>query len=158
MTNFGEAYDMKISRVLCSFCLGVCGWAGSVAVSNLPAAELLRGPYLQMTTPTGATIRWRTDVASESIVFYGVNASNLHLIAGDFDPTTEHEIQLEGLEPESRYFYAIGSLDESLAAGPDYFFITHPPPGRPRPTRVWAIGDCGTANTGAGNQVGVRNA
>src|SRR5207237_8770456 len=97
MTSFTEAYDMKTSRVLCSFCLGACGWAASVAVSNLPAAELLRGPYLQMTTPTCAPIRWRTDVASERIVFYGVDGSNLDLIAGCVAPTTEHEIPLEGL-------------------------------------------------------------
>ena len=120
--------------------------------------ELTRGPYLQTGTHTSVTLRWRTDEPTGSIVLYGTELNNLHLSAGDLGPTTEHIVELSGLQSDKRYFYSIGDVDTTLAAGPDYFFITHPVPGTVKPTRIWAIGDCGTFNTGVGNQVAVRDA
>jgi hypothetical protein len=113
---------------------------------------------LQSGTHTGVTVRWRTDEPTESIVYYGKEADDLHFIVGDIEPTTEHIVEIAGLDPETKYFYSVGDLVESLASGPDFFFITHPVPGTIKPTRIWVIGDCGTFNTGAGNQVGVRDA
>jgi hypothetical protein len=67
-------------------------------------------------------------------------------------------VTLSGLDPARKYFYSIGDLTETLAEGAEYFFITHPVPGPAKPTRIWAIGDCGTFNTGAGKQAAVRDA
>jgi hypothetical protein len=122
------------------------------------ALDLVRGPYLQTATPTSIIIRWRTDEPTESLVHYGVAPTNLHLIAGDLLLTTEHIVEIAGLNPATRYYYSVGDLEEEFIWGPEYFFFTHPVPGTVRPTRIWAIGDCGTFNTGAGNQVGVRDA
>ena len=122
------------------------------------AAQLLRGPYLQKPAPDSILIKWRTDEPTDSVVLYGTESHRLHWLDGDLEPTTEHEVQLTGLTAATRYFYSIGSLDETLATGLDFSFLTHPTPGRAKPTRVWVIGDCGTANTGAGNQAGVRDA
>ena len=133
-------------------------FAANFGPTAASAAQLLRGPYLQTPTPVSIIIKWRTDEATESIVLYGTESDRLHLIDGDLDPTTEHEVQLTELSTATRYFYSIGSLDETLAEGQDFSFLTHPTPGRAKPTRVWVIGDCGTANTGAGNQIGVRDA
>src|SRR4051812_42963603 len=79
------------------------------------AAALVRGPYLQIATPDSMRIRWRTDEATESLVFYGTNPNNLHLLNGDLEATTEHEVRLLGLTPATRYYYSIGDFSEALA-------------------------------------------
>ena len=58
------------------------------------AATLLRGPYLQTATPDSITVRWRADAPTESVVLYGTESGSLHLIDGDLDLTTEHEVKL----------------------------------------------------------------
>ena len=121
-------------------------------------AELTRGPYLQTASSAGITIRWRTDVPTESVVLYGTNADNLRFIAGDLQQTTEHIVEIGGLDPNTRYFYSVGEFFDTLASGPDYYFTTHPLPGQSKPTRIWAIGDCGTFGVGGMGQIAVRDA
>jgi len=64
---------------------------------------LLRGPYLQVATPTSITIRWRTDASARSQVRYGTAASNLDRTAVDSTLTTEHIVKLTGLTPRTKY-------------------------------------------------------
>src|SRR5262245_24231916 len=99
------------------------------------ALELTRGPYLQTSTPTSIIIRWRTDEPTESIVYYGTSPINLHSIAGDLFPSTEHFVEIAGLTPNTRYYYSVGDLEEEIAWGPEYHFFTHPAPGTAKPTR-----------------------
>ena len=48
------------------------------------------------------------------------------------------------LQPETRYYYAVGNTDEILSgADLDHHFETFPLPGPPRPTRIWVLGDSG---------------
>lgn len=108
-----------------------------------------RGPYLQLGTPTGMTIRWRTDVASSSRVRIGATADSLGLAFDDATVTTEHTVQLSGLQPDTQYYYAIGSTTSILASGPEYSFLTPPATGTAQPTRIWVLGDSGTANATA---------
>jgi hypothetical protein len=124
-------------------CLLVVGLDGMFA--DLHAAVLQRGPYLQIATPDSITLRWRTDVACESIVNYGTDLNVLTSSASDLNTTTNHEVRLTGLTPSTRYFYSVGSSNETLAVGADCNFITFPPPGQAQPTRVWVIGDAGQA-------------
>src|SRR6266478_4702920 len=124
-------------KILLFACLYVAGHTSVFGVETDP--DLLRGPYLQMGTPNSTTVRWRTVSEAESIVLYGTDPNNLHLLSGDLEPTTEHEVVLGGLSPQTKYFYSIGDLGTSLAEGPDYFLMTQPPPGRVTPTRIWAI-------------------
>src|SRR5213075_589408 len=65
--------------------------------------------------------------------------------------TNEHIVTLSGLEPDTRYYYAVGSSAWTLASGNDYWFKSSPPVGTDRPTRVWVLGDSGTANVNARN-------
>lgn len=130
----------------------------SALASTSSGLELTRGPYLQTATPTSIIIRWRTDEPTESLVHYGTAPTNLHSIAGDLLEKTEHVVEISGLNPNTRYYYSVGDLEEEIAWGPDHHFFTHPIPGTAKPTRIWAIGDCGTFNTGFGNQLGVRDA
>jgi hypothetical protein len=117
--------------------------------SDFPA--IVRGPYLQRGTPTTVTVRWRTDAASNSRVRYSTNVLNLNLAANNALISTEHEVTLSGLAPDTRYYYAVGSSAAMLTTGTDYSFTTAPRRGTPKPTRVWALGDSGTANVDAQN-------
>src|SRR5438874_1513980 len=55
------------------------------------AAVVTRGPYVQMGTPTGMTIRWRTDRPDPGRVLYGTAAGALTGVADQGAPTTDHE-------------------------------------------------------------------
>lgn len=136
----------------------ICLLFGALTFSG--AAELIRGPYLQMGTPNSVIVKWRTDEPTNSLVRYGSSPSALLLLAGDDEVfTTEHEVKVVGLIPNRKYFYSIGTSEETLAPGnTNQYFITHPLPGLAKPTRIWAIGDCGTASAGNFGSHLVRNA
>jgi len=122
-------------------------WIVVCSSGSLGGTELMRGPYLQNATPQSVTIRWRTDEAIESIVRYGTNLAELSDVRGNLVSTTNHEVQVSGLLPDQRYFYSIGRFSEVLAGGDEnHFFVTPPVPGTKKPTRIWAIGDCGIAS------------
>ena len=122
----------------------------------LDAATVTRGPYLQLATPTSMVIRWRTAVATDGRVRYGAAPGSLTSVADAAVTGTEHEILLAGLAPDTRYYYSVGTAAGPLAGGDaDHFFVTPPEAGPVKPTRIWIIGDAGTASA---NQVAVRDA
>ncbi len=107
----------------------------------------MRGPYLQNGTPQSVTVKWRTHEPVESIVRYGTNLAELSDVRGNLISTTNHEVQVSGLLPDQRYFYSIGRFSDILAGGDEnHFFVTPPVPGTKKPTRIWVIGDSGTAS------------
>ncbi|MBT3267892.1 metallophosphoesterase family protein [Candidatus Poribacteria bacterium] len=124
-----------------------------LALVDVPVAKALqvtRGPYLQIGTPTSIVVRWHTDEATDSRVTYGAALGEMGNEADDASVTTEHEVNITDLLPATKYHYAVGDQSASLAgADTEHFFITAPLPGTPVPTRIWAIGDSGTANNNA---------
>ena len=108
-----------------------------------------------MGTPTGVVVRWRTDLPTDGCrVLYGTSASDLHLAAEDTTLTTEHEVRVGSLSPDTQYFYGIGSTAGTLVSGADCTLFTAPPVGSLLPTRVWVLGDSGTGDAVA---AAVRN-
>jgi hypothetical protein len=122
---------------------------------NNPTATLTRGPYLQMANQTGVTLRWRTNVATDSKIEVGSSAGNYTLSATDPAVTTEHIIRMEGLTADTRYYYRFGSSTQVLQGGSDHFFSTAPPATTTRKLRIAAFGDCGKAGA---TQTAVLNA
>ncbi len=121
-----------------------------------PTTSMTRGPYLQRGTPTSIVVRWRTQTATDSRVQFGVSPGVLTASVADGLMTTEHEVEISGLAPGTRYYYAVGSSSETLWGGTSAtYFITAPAPGSYAPLRVWVLGDSGTANAGIAQ---VRNA
>lgn len=109
-----------------------------------------RGPYLQRGTPTTVTIRWRTRRPTISRVVHGPAPERLNREVRHETPTIEHEVTLTGLEPRTRYYYAIGGEGGFLAGGDEsHSFVTSPRVGSDLPTRVWVLGDGGTADLNA---------
>jgi len=106
--------------------------------------RLTRGPYLQMATPTGVVVRWRTSTPTNSRVLYGKMPGALVSMQDDATLTTEHEVLLAGFFPDTRTYYSVGTTDEVLAGDDaEYYFETAPPPGTSKPTRIWVLGDSG---------------
>lgn len=121
------------------------------------APSIIRGPYLQSATPSSLVIRWRTDTTEASVVTYGLERNQLTSSARSEGISTEHIVQLNGLTPNTKYFYAVGATvlappsAEKKTVAEDApgrvainSFTTPPPVGPAKPTRVWVLGDPGT--------------
>jgi acid phosphatase type 7 len=132
---------------------------GLASASLLHAATtIVRGPYLQSATPTSMVIRWRTDNTEGSVVSYGLERNQLTSTARAEGVTAEHVVQLTGLQPNTRYYYAVGGVplappnpakkeaEDAPGRASINSFTTPPPVGPAKPTRVWVLGDPGTKN------------
>ncbi len=125
----------------------VAGAGLALFASATSAQTVTRGPYLQLATPTGIVVRWRTSLPTDSAVRYGPTLA-LGLTTQVAASVTEHEVAISGLAPETSYLYAIGTSAGDLAGGDaSYGFETPPLPGTAKPTRIWVQGDSGHANT-----------
>lgn len=117
--------------------------------------ELHRGPYLHIATPSSITICWTSNVPTDGRVRYGTAPDALTMSFVKPQNTLHHEVTLTGLQPGTRYFYAIGSSSHDITSGTtDTFFDTHPPQGTESAQRIWVIGDAGT---GYASQKSVRD-
>lgn len=129
----------------------------SLGVSQFALAlSVIRGPYLQMASDSAVTIRWRTDSSADSVVRFGGSPGGLNQNVTVSGGRTEHEVRITGLNDDSLYYYSVGTSGTTLAGGDSsYRFATSPATGTSVATRVWLIGDAGTANA---NQAAVYNA
>ncbi|QDT67818.1 Calcineurin-like phosphoesterase [Planctomycetes bacterium MalM25] len=76
------------------------------------ALTLVVKPYLQFGTQTGMTVMWQTSAPGDSVVHYGPTADcEKELAAEGVGPI--HEVRIEGLEPETQYFYRTVTTDTS---------------------------------------------
>jgi len=118
-----------------------------VGITNTALPGLLRGPYLMSGSTTSVVVRWRSQARTDSLVRYGLASDDLDQEVVVSGSRTNHEMRLIGLQPDTKYYYSVGSSTNTLASGPDYFVLTSPTVGKP--TRIWVIGDSGTANANA---------
>jgi acid phosphatase type 7 len=119
-------------------------------------ALLTRGPYLQMGNQTGVTIRWRTNIPTNSRIQAGTTYGSYTLSANSSAQTTEHAVRLNGLRPGTKYYYRIGSSVQTLQSGTANYFRTAPPADSAGKTRIAVFGDCGRDENG--NRTGALNA
>jgi hypothetical protein len=130
--------------------LRACAALGAAVLAAGPpltAATIVRGPYVQRLSSAGAVIRWRTDLAVESRLWWG-SAPGVHAGAAVASATTtEHRLEVTGLSPRETVFYAVGDELGVLAGGDaDHRFATPRAEGDWRPVRFWVLGDSGTAS------------
>jgi len=128
--------------------------ASAPALDAAPTA-ITRGPYLQQATPTGVTVRWRTSAATASLVRFGTTPGNFTVIASNAAAVANHIIPLTGLQPNTKYYYEVGTGTNWFPGGTNNFFTTAPLAGTHKPTRIWVLGDSGHSNS---TSVAVRNA
>ena len=145
-----EIHQSGVTSTDISFDLDLIGQTGT------PTASVTRGPYLQMGTANAMTVRWRTNIATNSRVQFGTTQGNLSQTSDDANVTTEHEVRVTGLAAGTKYFYSVGSTTQTLAGNDaNHFFVTSPNVGQANPYRLWILGDSGTADA---NAAAVRNA
>lgn len=119
----------------------------SILSASAQSVKLSRGPYWQVVTPASAIVRWRTDQPTTGRIWFGTNAGQLVSSLSETQPTLDHSLTLTGLQPATRYAYAIGYNNVQLASGPDYYIQTALPTGSTRPFRMWVLGDFGNGTT-----------
>ena len=125
-----------------------------VTVNALPGSGMLtRGPYLNQGSDTGIVVRWRSSESVAGRVVYGDSPTNLTSVIDEAAPTTDHQVTLAGLTPYTRYYYSVGSAEDTLATGADCTFRTAPVTAAD--TRIWVVGDCGR---GSAAQMASRDA
>lgn len=116
------------------------GLAWLFAAASAVRADVTVGPYVQNTSPTGATVMWFTEHAVPGAVRYGLKPGEwLGTVKGP--AATAHAIALTGLQPATKYFYEPLDGDRPLAGGADLYFQTHPKVGSQTPIRFLAAGD-----------------
>ena len=161
--------EFFLSRILLVR-IGTAAVRGVAALACWHAVEcdaqtVVRGPYLQQGTPTSMIVRWRTDVKAETQLEYGTsldaftpnskNSGRGAVLSGpsvSAGPTTEHEVLVSGLTPQTRYYYRVLAKDRVLAGGdPEHFFVTSPV-GGDEPVRVWVLGDSGVSGRRASGE------
>ena len=111
--------------------------SGSVLPAGLvdEAPTVVRGPYLQSGTSSSVIIKWRTDVATDSLVRYGLghDPDSLTLSATNSTPTTRARSAAHGLVRRRQVLLFRGQLI-GPAAGRGTAIISSsplPPPARP---------------------------
>ncbi|HEX5154681.1 MAG TPA: metallophosphoesterase family protein [Parafilimonas sp.] len=118
---------------------------------NSVEPAILRGPFLQVATPTSMVVRWRTDVYSRSSVHYGLTPGKLDKEVNDSTLISEHIIKIPGLQPFTKYYYSIGDFNSPHEGNDSNYFYTLPETGSEQLIRVAALGDC------ANNSINQRN-
>ena len=83
-----------------------------------------RAPYLQMPAATAITLRWQTPQAETGVVRYGLRPDRLDHAAREAEAGEAHRVRLTGLQPDTRYYYAVGNPQGNRYAGDDYTFRT----------------------------------
>jgi hypothetical protein len=115
----------------------------------------IRGPYLQVATENGMTIKWRTNIKSDSEVRLGSVFPFFTDSVVNPTLTFNHEVKLTGLLPATKYYYSIGSSNHVTVQDSTKYFYTPGLAGSPYEIDVWVTGDCGT---GYQTQVNTANA
>ena len=118
--------------------------------------NITRGPYLQKGTETSVVVKWRTDSNTSSIIEYSTDTS-YNLIKSVAGVDTEHEVEITGLSPGTKYFYRIGTGGSLLSGSNDIYFKTHPAKGTSDPYKFWLLGCTYNGGTANANAVLVRD-
>jgi hypothetical protein len=109
------------------------------------AQSLVRGPYMTMASTNSVVIHWRTDTATNSQVKYGINKNNLNIAVNTAALVTDHVIKLTNLNPDTKYYYSIGTSLITFQGDSQNYFRTAPISSKTydKPIRFWAVGDMG---------------
>src|SRR5439155_23144777 len=92
------------------------GTSSSDIVFGTALSTSTRGTYLQLATPTSIVVRWRSALPTDTQVIYGANLVALDKTNTISTVTTEHEANLTGLLPDTRYFYSVGCTTGVLSS------------------------------------------
>lgn len=96
-------------------------------IINHPGPVLTTTPFEDNLQPTSVRINWNTDVASTSIVRYGLTSALGDSVV-DNGTVTTHALTVPGLTPATLYYYSAGSSDvNGTNFSPTRIFMTASP-------------------------------
>jgi len=104
------------------------------------AQNITRGPYIQLLSTNSTHIRFRTDVESKPSILIGKSPSSLSRTIKQSILTKEHEISIDSLNSNTRYYYKIVTSTQSLGDS-TYYFQTAPNKGSKTKISFWSTGD-----------------
>lgn len=87
-----------------------------------------KGPYLMHTTTRTTVVMWESADSCAGEVRFGKTPSELTAQRAPADALRIHEVPLDGLDPDTRYFYQVASCG---LTSPVHDFYTAPPDGAP---------------------------
>lgn len=115
-------------------------------ISNDKPTEVTRGPLLQMVNGSAITITWKTNENASSKILYGSSENSLPYFVKSDMLSKDHELRITGLQPDTKYYYAIGNGNDVLEGSYRNYFITSPPANTTRKIRIGVFGDAGTGD------------
>jgi len=87
-----------------------------LVASSADATELLAPPEIVPISPTSVTIRWRTDVATGTRLYYGLAPDQLSNRAiGELSDI--HEVTVQNLQPGATYYFAVATARKRIGTG-----------------------------------------
>ncbi len=96
--------------------------------------NLRAGPWIQMPEEDGMTIMWETTTSTHGRVYWGTTMAFTDSV--DSPSTFIHEVEIDGLLPNTKYYYGV-RFGDSLIAGSEYYFKTKPPDTAPVRIVIW---------------------
>ena len=105
-----------MKRYLSVIALVVMAVAVAAYAQTTPAVRIIDGPRVEGTGDTWAVIAWTTDAGGSSIVHYGTNQNSLTQVgespyagAKVHEGKVTHRVHLQGLTPNTTYYYTVDS-------------------------------------------------
>ncbi len=108
---------------------------------------LLRGPFIEWPSGDAATVAWRTDAATDSIVDYGLTTNYEIGSVSVGAPVRDHAVQVPGLPPGTDIYYQVRSGGVVLSSGISFRSRASPT----QPFRFAVIGDFGSGTVNMSN-------
>jgi predicted phosphodiesterase len=110
---------------------------------NYAFSQVIRMPFFQIPTPHSIVARWQTVVEEQGGIYYGKAVHALNKMTKEKSKSTDHELAITGLAPNTKYYY---STDSNIGKDDQYFF-TAPEKTTNTPLRIWVISDFGQTNS-----------
>ena len=110
-------------------------------------AAIVRGPYLQKGYLDKVTVCFRTDSVLSTTIRFGTELSKLDQVTGSSNAMNNHQIQVQGLSPNTKYYYELMVGDKVLLPkSKELYFRTHHDVSTKETINGWVLGDCGKAS------------
>ena len=118
--------------------LPACGEGAPPVIDEYPFAD---GPWLTwVSDPTSSvTISWLTDEPVETRVEWGLTPDAMDQVSVAAEATLLHHAALQGLQPDTVYYYRLSADFDQAPAGTIFSFRTAPV--QQRPFRIGVVGD-----------------
>ena len=100
---------MRLRKNLIMYVAVVLATVTWAAAQQRPyVTPIMRPPTLNVTS-NSATVSWTTATPNDSYLWYGTNPGNLTERAGQGGQSTQHQVQITNLEPNTKYYFQMQS-------------------------------------------------